>query len=230
MAASCSPSSSAVTIPIPGKSILKPPAPAPQSLFSRFTKFLPTPSQTVPDANENSRPLKRAHFILPQIATVYPISSVNPPSTPTLKDEKKAIEDREAERRRRIVRGNSTGSGTDDVEEWWSLEKVESFYRECCISSEENPDLAVIAAFKVRFFQVFSIRSLISLINGPQHAAGTNPRSLDLSGAQLTISMAGILSDVFTIEWGLRKLTLRECDLDEHVSSFVSSSNHSADI
>jgi protein phosphatase 1 regulatory subunit 37 len=94
--------------------------------------------------------LKRAHFILPQIATVYPISSINPPSTPTLKEEKKAIEDREAERRKRIVRGNSFGPGTDETEEWWSLDKVESFYRECCEGTEEQPDPAITAALKVR--------------------------------------------------------------------------------
>jgi protein phosphatase 1 regulatory subunit 37 len=93
--------------------------------------------------------LKRAHFILPQIATVYPISSINPPSTPSLKEEKKAIEDREAERRRRVVRGNSTGPGTNETEEWWNLDKVESFYRECCASREDQPDPAITAAFKV---------------------------------------------------------------------------------
>lgn len=34
---------------------------------------------------------------------------------------------------------------------------------------------------------------------------------------QLTPTYASILSDVFNIEWGLRKLTLRECDLDDAV-------------
>ena len=50
-----------------------------------------------------------------------------------------------------------------------------------------------------------------------QRASSTNPRSVDLSGAQLTVTSAAILSDVFTIEWGLRKVIFRECDLDEHV-------------
>jgi protein phosphatase 1 regulatory subunit 37 len=147
MASSCSPSSSAVTIPIPGKSILKrPPAQAP-SLFSRITRLLP--SQT-PSFDEN-KPLKRAHFILPQLVTVYPISSVNPPSTPTLKEEKKVIEDREADRRRRIVRGgNANGSAEGDPNDWWTLDKVESFYRECSVSNEEQPDPAISFAFKVR--------------------------------------------------------------------------------
>jgi protein phosphatase 1 regulatory subunit 37 len=149
-----SPSSSAVTIPTPGKSILKRPPQTPQSLFSRITRFLPTPNQSQGLNGDDTRPLKRAHFILPQIATVYPISSINPPSTPTLKEEKRAIEDREAERRRRIVRGNSLGPGTDDTEEWWSLDKVESFYRECCAGCEEQPDPAITVAFKVWWFNL----------------------------------------------------------------------------
>lgn len=40
---------------------------------------------------------------------------------------------------------------------------------------------------------------------------------MDLSGVQLTVGSASVLSDVFTIEWGLRKLVFKECDLDEHV-------------
>ncbi|KAF7984923.1 hypothetical protein HWV62_9827 [Athelia sp. TMB] len=188
------PSSSANTIPIPGKSILKRPPPAQQSFFSRIKGFLPT--QPAATASE-SKPLKRAHFILPQIATVYPISSINPPYTPTIKEEKKAIEEKEAERRKRVVRGNSIGpASANETEEWWNLDKVESFYRECCASREEQPDPAITNAFK--------------------HASGSNPRAVDLSGAQLTFTSASILSDVFTIEWGLRKVVFRECDLDEH--------------
>ncbi|KAG1724709.1 uncharacterized protein EDB91DRAFT_1170321 [Suillus paluster] len=189
---SCSPSSSAVTIPIPGKSILKRPPPAQTGILSRIKGFLP--AQSPASASDDVKPLKRAHFILPKLAIVYPISSLNPPSTPTLKDEKRAIEEREAERRRRVVRGNSIGP--NETEDWWNLEKVESFYRECCASREEEPDPAISAAFK--------------------RASNTNPRSVDLSGVQLTPTSAAILSDVFTIEWGLRKLTLRECDLDEY--------------
>ncbi|KAJ3514463.1 hypothetical protein NLJ89_g2371 [Agrocybe chaxingu] len=189
------PSSSAVTIPVPGKSILKKPPPQQQSLFSRITRFLPTQNQ-IPAANgEDAKPLKRAHFILPQIAIVYPISSVNPPSTPTLKEEKRAIEDREAERRKKAVRGTPTSPGGQEVEEWWSMDRVEAFYRECCAGCEEEPDPAITVALK--------------------HAATTNPRTVDFSGVQLNFTSASILSDVFTIEWGLRKLVFRECDLDD---------------
>ncbi|KAF8804912.1 RNI-like protein [Phlegmacium glaucopus] len=193
----CPPSSSALTIATPGKSILKRPPPQQQSLFSRITRFLPTQTPTQIVTNEDSKPLKRAHFILPEISIVYPISSINPPSTPTLKDEKRAIEDKEKERRKRVVRGNPASPGGQEFDEWWSMDKVESFYRECCAGCDEQPDPAIKAALK--------------------NASSTNPRTVDLSGVQLTFTSASILSDVFSIEWGLRKLVFRECDLDDSI-------------
>ena len=147
-------SSSAVTIPTPGKSILKRPPPSQQSLFSRLSRFLPTNVNSIsggsnsPATQDENRPLKRAHFILPEIAIVYPISSVNPPSMPSLKDEKRAIEDKEYERRRRVVRGPPKSPG-GEPEEWWDMDKVESFYRDCCAGCDEAPDPGISAAFKV---------------------------------------------------------------------------------
>ena len=106
-----SPSSSAVTIPTPGKSILKRPPPPQQSFFSlaRLSKLLPNQTGSQPNgtSNDDAKTLKRAHFILPEMTTIYPILAANPPSTPTLKEEKRSIEEREAERRKRIVRRNS---------------------------------------------------------------------------------------------------------------------------
>lgn len=76
---------------------------------------------------------------------------MNPPCMPTTKDEKKAIEEKEAERRRRVVRGNSFigPEKTEDTEEWWAMDKVESFYRECCEGTQELPDPAISVALKV---------------------------------------------------------------------------------
>lgn len=59
-----------------------------------------------------------------------------------------------------------------------------------------------------------------------KHAAGTTPRTVDLSGIQVSLTTAAILSDIFAIEWGLRKLVFRECDLDEYVSSTLHFSLH----
>ncbi|KAJ4500181.1 hypothetical protein C8R41DRAFT_531304 [Lentinula lateritia] len=146
-------STSSVTIPIPGKSILKKPPPPPTGLLSRITsgisvngiggmsmgglgKFFGSgtggnatsslnsnlatipepPLDTVPSSLPPLNPaLKRAHFILPHMAVVYPISSSAPPRTPTTQMEKKAVENRERERRRKVVSGDSTGSGGSAV-------------------------------------------------------------------------------------------------------------------
>ncbi|KAJ7763027.1 hypothetical protein B0H16DRAFT_1528562 [Mycena metata] len=169
--------------------------------------------------DESTRILKRAHFILPEIAVVYPISSAAPPSTPTLREEKRAIEEKERERRRRVVWSNSYGymgaggstggdaastrtSGSRDTDAggeestWWPMDKVESFYRECCEGCQEVPDKGICTAFKVQ--------------PPPNH-----PRTVSFSGVQLTPASAAILADVLSIEWGLRKVVWRECDLEE---------------
>ncbi|KAK0493573.1 hypothetical protein EDD18DRAFT_1256899 [Armillaria luteobubalina] len=180
-----SPSSSAVTIPIPGKSILKRPPPAPPSLFSlsRLSRLLPDSTK---DNVSEKMVLKRAHFILPELTIVYPISSFSPPSGPGVREEKKAVEEREQERRKRVIRGDG-----------WTMDKVESFWRECCAGCEEVPDPLISAAFK--------------------KANGSHPRIVDFSGVQLTPGKATVLGDVFTIEWGLRRLVFKECDLDETI-------------
>ncbi|KAI0300513.1 hypothetical protein B0F90DRAFT_1810386 [Multifurca ochricompacta] len=180
---SYAPSSSAVTIPTPGKSILKRTQPTQQSFFSRISKFLPTQAQPQVTAGDETRTLKRAHFILPELATVYPISAANPPSTPTLKEEKRSIEQREAERRRRVIRGNSTSQGGGDSDEWWSLEKVESFYRECCASRDDPPSAEISVSFK--------------------NASKISPRTVDFSGVQLNPTSAAILSDVHSCTFNL---------------------------
>jgi protein phosphatase 1 regulatory subunit 37 len=87
------------------------------------------------------------------MSTVYPILAANPPCTPAIKEEKKFIEEKEAERRRRVVRGNSVSARASpaDLDEWWSMEKVESFYKECCAGREEPFDYTISAALKVSF-------------------------------------------------------------------------------
>lgn len=151
---STSPSSSAVTLPRPGKSILKRPPPAQHSFFSlsRLSRLLPSQtnrSTPAPSNDSADASLKRAHFFLPHLSTVYPFTSTNPPCGPNVKEEKRSIDFKEADRRKRIVRGNSYGPG-GETEEWWTMEKVESFYRECCQGREEQPHAGISAALKVR--------------------------------------------------------------------------------
>ena len=151
----------------PGRSILKqPPPPQPKFFsFSTFSKLLPNQSPQFQgpvgppdDGGKGIRgtPLKRAHFILPSLSTTYPIWSNNPPASPSLEQEKADIEQRERTRRARLVRGNSVSSlrstslsNLSTSDDFWSLEKVEQFYKECCLGREEPIDLRVLAAIKV---------------------------------------------------------------------------------
>ena len=96
------------------------------------------------------------------------------------REEKKTIEAREAERRRRIVRGNSFGPGSPEVEEWWSMEKVESFYQECCVGREEQTLPGISAALKVSAYCTLEFPDILCGIawsvsfqsRGTQYSAG----------------------------------------------------------
>jgi protein phosphatase 1 regulatory subunit 37 len=147
VASSSSFTNSVLPLPRPGKSILKKPPP-PQSRFfsiSTFSKLLPNPA-VASSSTQDATPLKRAHFILPNLQTVYSISTSNPPSSPTLAEERQITEQREAERRRNIVRGNSYSQDA-----WWSTERVEAFYKECCRGREEEPLAPISVALKVAY-------------------------------------------------------------------------------
>lgn len=214
VASSSTISNSVLPLPQPGKSILKRPPPAQSRFFSISTisKLLPNPTAATSSAHQ-APPLKRAHFILPKLQTVYSISTANPPSSPTQSEDRKLTEQREQERRRTVVRGNSYSSESDS---WWSTEKVEAFYRECCRGREEEPLSQISAALKVR--NKFIEKHVYSLSWFTQSALVVNQtRTIDISGVQLTPYAAKAFGDVLSIEWGLRKLVLRDCNLDELV-------------
>ncbi|KAG8979777.1 hypothetical protein FRB94_011521 [Tulasnella sp. JGI-2019a] len=197
----------------PLRPILKRPPPPPQPFFSSFrsvlnigSKFLPpaapTPQATTaangngngslngtPQANGHAaedQSLRRAHFIVPHLTTTYLISSAAPPSTPGLSEAIRDIEDREAERRLK----DSGIEGTN-----WSLERIEEFYRECCRLRDETV--------------------LVPVVRSIQLAGIIPPRVLDLTGIKLSPFSATALADTLSMEWGLRKLVLKDCDLEE---------------
>jgi hypothetical protein len=123
------------------------------------------------------------------------------------------------------VRGDPVSQGSHgDLDEWWSLEKVESFYRECCASRDDPLSLEISTAFKVIDCLLSCTRLIVC-----QNAARTSPRTIDFSGVQLNPTSAAILSDVFTIEWGLRRLTFKECGLDDRVRNMHSCTFSRAD-
>jgi protein phosphatase 1 regulatory subunit 37 len=151
VASSSTISNTVLPLPPAGKSILKK-APPPQPRFS-INNLRNILNVNAPDSpSSDDKPLKRAHFILPSLQTVYTFSIANPPSAAGLQEEKRSVEEREQERRRTVVRGNSF---LQDKDAWWSMERVDSFYRECCQGREELPNSLVSSALLVRPCYIF---------------------------------------------------------------------------
>lgn len=84
--------------------------------------------------------LKRAHFILPHLSTVYPISSGAPPSSSELTIARAEIDARTNAQREKE---KEEGAGA------WSLGRIEDFYRECCRLREEQVLGGVVGALRV---------------------------------------------------------------------------------
>ena len=105
-----------------------------------------------------------------------------------------------------------------------SFSKVKSFYRECCASRDDPPSAEISAAFKVPDYLLSCMCLTIC-----QSATRTSPHTIDFSSVQLNPTPAAILSDVFTIKWGLRRLTFKECGLDDQVRNMLSCTYGRAD-
>lgn len=84
--------------------------------------------------------LKRVHFILPHLSTVYPISSNAPPSSNELTAARAEID---ARARAQRSKEKEEGAGA------WSLGRIEDFYRECCRLKDEQPLGGVVGALRV---------------------------------------------------------------------------------
>ncbi|KAJ1305225.1 hypothetical protein OPQ81_000254 [Rhizoctonia solani] len=170
------------------KGILKRPAPAPKPFFS-FTRDVLSISRLLGPGSpaqslnaDGELVLKRAHFIVPDIRVVYPISSDTAPSSTTQSEARLEID--AAERLRRET----------EQQQAWTAARVEALYRDICKIRDERLDPTISA----------QIRS------------GTAaPKVLDLSRMRLTFDTASALADLLALDWGLQKLILSDCDLDD---------------
>ena len=93
---------------------------------------------TSPRASVRDTPLKRAHFILPHLSTVYSFSANTAPSSAELTEARLEFEDKARQQRKK------EGAGA------WSLGRVEEFYRESCRLRDELPLGGIIGALRVR--------------------------------------------------------------------------------
>ncbi|KAG8752504.1 hypothetical protein FRC11_008293 [Ceratobasidium sp. 423] len=170
------------------KGILKRPAPAPKPFFSftrdvlSISRLLGPGSATQSLNADGELALKRAHFIVPDIRVVYPISSDTAPSSTTQSEARLEID--AAERLRRET----------EQQQAWTAVRVEALYRDICKLRDERADPTISA----------QIRS------------GTAaPKILDLSQMRLTFDTASALADLLALDWGLQRLILSDCDLDD---------------
>jgi protein phosphatase 1 regulatory subunit 37 len=180
------------------KGILKRPAPAPKAFFS-FTRDVLSISRLLGPVSTLQSPnpdgeivLKRAHFIVPEMRVVYPISSDTAPSS-TIQSESR-LEIDAAERLRRET----------EQQQAWTAARVEALYRDVCRIRDERVDPTISA----------QIRAGVSA-----------PKVLDLSTMRLSFDMASVLADLLALDWGLQKLILSDCDLDDLVRALSAIKN-----
>ena len=92
--------------------------------------------------------LKRAHFILPHLTVVYPISSSAAPSSSELTEARREIDSKAAAA---LQKEKKEGAGA------WSLGRIEEFYRECCRLRDELALGGVVGALRVRLYSFLAI-------------------------------------------------------------------------
>lgn len=176
------------------KGILKRPATAPRPFFS-FTRDMLSisrllgpggqPGGATPGMNDGERGvLKRAHFIVPEMRVVYPISNTTAPSNTAQSEARLEID--AAERLRRET----------EQREGWTAARVEALYRDVCKLRDERVNPTISAQIR---------------------ATPSAPRVLDLSHTHFTFDAASALADLLALDWGLQRLILSDCDLDDLV-------------
>ncbi|KAG8957432.1 hypothetical protein FRC03_010147 [Tulasnella sp. 419] len=188
----------------PPKPILKRPPPPPAPFLSFTRNILSISSRFLPPQQQPQQPQQPSS---PQLVTpdggstdgkplkrahfiVPHISTTYPISSqapPCTPGLSDSIRDIESkELERRLYDGNEGN---------WSLDRVEEFYRDCCRMRDEPVVPGIIGSLRI---------------------AGTfAPRTLDLTGIKLSTFAAATLADTLAIEWGLRRLILKDCDLDD---------------
>ncbi|CCO29988.1 hypothetical protein BN14_04012 [Rhizoctonia solani AG-1 IB] len=170
------------------KGILKRPPPAPKPFFSftrdvlSISRLLGPGSTPNPLNADGELVLKRAHFILPDIRVVYPISSDTAPSSTTQSESRLEID--AAERLRRET----------EQQQAWTAARVEALYRDICKIRDERVDPTIAAQIR---------------------AGVAAPKILDLTRMRMTFDIASALADLLALDWGLQRLILSDCDLDD---------------
>lgn len=164
-------------------------------------------------ATSNSRPLKRASFILPAMTITYPISASASPWSDKVTQDRKLIEKTAKENW-----GRNTGK------DYWTRERLVGLYESACKGREEPVRVglrwAIAAAAppayaetnantpQPRHLLLSSDANLPPSAFSPNEQTDRAPNLPFKVEATLNKHVAESLADVLSLEWGLARLTL----------------------
>ncbi|ORY87461.1 hypothetical protein BCR35DRAFT_317717 [Leucosporidium creatinivorum] len=171
--------------PARGSSTSSPPAASPYATI----KATVSPSTAPPAPPPLSvAELKRVRFRMASLKVVYPINGPNGPLAPW----EEAITKKRINMEHRALAHKSLEGGES---KGWTGEALSRLYAECCRTREEKGIERVKRAFK----------------DNPR----TPPKVLDLSNELLSHGAVEALADLLSVDWGLKKLVLESCGLDD---------------
>lgn len=153
--------------------------------------------------------LKRVRFRMATLKVVYPINGPEGSLAPWQegRTKRRVNEEHRAARLRDSQSGDSKG---------WTGESLSKLYSECCRTREEFGIDRVRRALRVGCSGKISL-----LLTSLQDEPGTPPRLLDLSNEVLSHGAVEALSDLLSVDFGLKKLVLESCGIDDEVSSHL---------
>ncbi|BGP40717.1 hypothetical protein JCM10449v2_004679 [Rhodotorula kratochvilovae] len=192
-AAAAAPEEPAPAPPAPAPAA--PPAPAPAPAPAPPTATAPSQPPAAPALPLPVADLKRVRFRMAALKLVYPINGG------TLEPIAPADEGATRERVEREWRVRAAEEGRREVKEGekearrWTGEELGRLYAECCRTREEPGIERVKRVFR----------------DNP----AAPPKALDLSNELLSHGAVEALSDLLSVDWGLKKLSLEHCGLDD---------------
>ena len=174
----------------------------------------PTPTDTLDTSS-----VKSVRFTMAALTVVYPINAPSPPGTEA-STRKKVNREYRAKVKERSKRGG------------WTGEELLRLYDECCRTREE-PGIEQIrrllmvsrrdAARQGRRIEELSLvpssvpelTHIYALPRSQWQESAHPPKVIDLKDVPLTKGAIEVLSDLLSVDFGLRKLSLENCSLDD---------------
>lgn len=147
---------------------------------------------------DNLNSLKAVSFAMSTLTVVYPISTPQPPGS-------------EAATRRRVNKEYHRRQ-RERHKSGWSIEDLRRLYNDCCRTRDEPgiPELGRLLAVSVVYQKSRSHLRMNICLKG-----NALPKAIDLSNVPLTAGSVLVLSDLLSVKFGLKRLILENCGLDD---------------